>query len=149
MAAVMLGHNVVASGVSCGASTPSGWESCVRVSLGRPGGGAAALPCSSGRRISAEPSVRWGVRGAVKELSASLPTQRLCCGGADDDQTPLSKFESLLGEKSQEVAHEVALCSQRGISIYLIGMMASGKSTVGREVAKALEYGFFDRYEAI
>lgn len=49
-------------------------------------------------------------------------------------------------EKSEEVAREVALWSQNGISIYLIGMMASGKSTVGREVARALKYGFYDRY---
>jgi hypothetical protein len=63
-------------------------------------------------------------------------------GCAGDDQTLLSKFESLLDEKSEEVA----LWSQNGIPIYLIGMMASGKSTVGREVAKALKYEFYDRY---
>ena len=49
-------------------------------------------------------------------------------------------------EKSEELSQEVALRSQNGIAIYLIGMMASGKSIVGREVAKALNYKFFDRY---
>jgi hypothetical protein len=62
-------------------------------------------------------------------------------GCTGDDQTLLSKFESLLDEKSEEVA----LWSQNSIPIYLIGMMASGKSTIGREVAKALKYKFYDR----
>ena len=73
-------------------------------------------------------------------------TEEPCCGHAGDDQTPLAKFESLLAEKTEDLAREVVLWSQKGISIYLIGMMASGKSTVGREVAKALDYMFYDRY---
>ncbi len=31
-----------------------------------------------------------------------------------------------------------------GTSIYLVGMMGSGKSTVGRLLAAALQYCFFD-----
>ena len=32
----------------------------------------------------------------------------------------------------------------KGLSVYLIGMMGSGKSTLGHHVAKALGYGFLD-----
>ena len=32
----------------------------------------------------------------------------------------------------------------RGCSIYLIGMMGSGKSTVGKMLANTLKYAFFD-----
>lgn len=32
----------------------------------------------------------------------------------------------------------------QGTSLFLVGMMGSGKSTVGRLVAKALSYCFFD-----
>ncbi|KAG0581357.1 hypothetical protein M758_4G249300 [Ceratodon purpureus] len=159
MAAVMLGRNVVLSGVSCGViSSPRGcpdWESSsVRVSLERPG--VAALPGSSGRRIAAQPSGRWALRAALKELSVdndvvALPTRnalqvhKVEKRKSGDDQTgKLSEFESLLEEKSEELSQEVALRSQNGIAIYLIGMMASGKSIVGREVAKALNYKFFD-----
>ena len=48
-------------------------------------------------------------------------------GCVGDDQILLSKFESLLVKKSEEVA----LWSQNGIFIYLIGIMASRKSIVG------------------
>ncbi len=32
----------------------------------------------------------------------------------------------------------------KGLNIYLIGMMGSGKTTVGQEIAKELKYRFFD-----
>ena len=34
----------------------------------------------------------------------------------------------------------------KGSCIYLTGMMGSGKSTVGKLVAEALDYDFVDRY---
>lgn len=37
----------------------------------------------------------------------------------------------------------------KGTSIYLIGMMGSGKTTVGRRLAAALDYGYFDTDELI
>lgn len=39
--------------------------------------------------------------------------------------------------------------STSGVSIYLIGMMGSGKSTVGKILSKALGYYFFDTDELI
>lgn len=52
----------------------------------------------------------------------------------------LSKFEGLLTQTSQDVAK-----LNDGATIFLVGMMASGKSTVGRVLADALNYKFFDR----
>ncbi|GAB4823946.1 hypothetical protein N2152v2_010992 [Parachlorella kessleri] len=43
----------------------------------------------------------------------------------------------------QVAADEVREALQ-GTSVYLVGMMGSGKSTVGKLVAKALKYSFFD-----
>ncbi len=37
----------------------------------------------------------------------------------------------------------------RGSSVYLVGMMGSGKSTVGRMLAAALKYCFFDTDDLI
>ena len=36
-----------------------------------------------------------------------------------------------------------------GLNIYLIGLMGAGKTTVGRELARALDYRFFDSDELI
>lgn len=44
---------------------------------------------------------------------------------------------------SQSLAEEVAELLQ-GTSIYLVGMMGSGKSTLGRLVGKALKYPLLD-----
>lgn len=52
----------------------------------------------------------------------------------------LSVFEGQLAQKSQDVAK-----LNDGTTIFLVGMMASGKSTVGRVLADALDYKFFDR----
>jgi len=56
----------------------------------------------------------------------------------------LSQFEELLTQKSQEVGQ-----LNEGTTIFLVGMMASGKSTVGRVLADALGYTFFDRYHYV
>jgi shikimate kinase len=37
----------------------------------------------------------------------------------------------------------------RGVNVYLVGMMGSGKTTVGRILAKELKYHFFDTDEVI
>ena len=67
-----------------------------------------------------------------------------CCVGAADGQALLSNFEGLLKKKSEEVVE-----LNEGSTIFLVGMMASGKSTVGRVLADALGYSFFDRYMAL
>ena len=54
------------------------------------------------------------------------------------------EFENQLEDKAKAV-----LEFNNNTSIFLIGMMASGKSTVGRIVADALSYQFSDRYEVI
>lgn len=54
------------------------------------------------------------------------------------------EFENQLEDKAKAV-----LEFNNDTSIFLIGMMASGKSTVGRIVADALSYHFADRYEVI
>jgi hypothetical protein len=71
MAALMLGHNIVLSGVSCvvptQTSTQPRWESCARASFC----GAVAVPCSTRRRIGTfeRSAVRWAVHVALTELS--------------------------------------------------------------------------------
>ncbi|MEM1427535.1 MAG: shikimate kinase, partial [Cyanobacteria bacterium P01_H01_bin.130] len=37
----------------------------------------------------------------------------------------------------------------RGLSLYLVGMMGVGKSTVGRAIAQSLKYRFFDTDDLI
>lgn len=54
------------------------------------------------------------------------------------------EFENQLEDKAKAV-----LEFNNNTSIFLIGMMASGKSTVGRIVADALSYHFSDRYGVI
>jgi polynucleotide 5'-kinase involved in rRNA processing len=51
------------------------------------------------------------------------------------------EFEQLLMRKAQELKQEI-----EGTCIFLIGMMGSGKSTVGRLMSEALGYKFLDRY---
>lgn len=65
-----------------------------------------------------------------------------CCAAIVPEA--VREFENQLEDKAKAV-----LEFNNNTSIFLIGMMASGKSTVGRIVADALTYGFFDRYEAI
>lgn len=54
-----------------------------------------------------------------------------------------AQLEDTLPADFQEVADEVKEALQ-GTSLYLVGMMGSGKSTVGKIVGRALRYSFFD-----
>lgn len=57
------------------------------------------------------------------------------------------KFEDKAYDGLAEEIEAAALVAQEGLggaSVYLVGMMGSGKSTVGRMLARALEYTFFD-----
>lgn len=70
------------------------------------------------------------------------PVAPLCCVRAprDDESMHNSADEALLlKRKSEEVLFHL-----NGQCIYLVGMMGSGKSTVGKILAEVLGYSFFD-----
>jgi hypothetical protein len=50
-------------------------------------------------------------------------------------------YEELLQNKAEKIREQL-----NGTCIFLIGMMGSGKTTVGRVLSKSLGYYFFDRY---
>lgn len=147
--AVAVGRNVAFAGVytsrGCALKEPSS-SSSSRVSL----------PSSSGRgplswRVSGQPTVvRCESRATRKQelLVENDPGTRnaLQLHIAKDTLglELLSEFEGQLAQKSQDVAK-----LNDGTTIFLVGMMASGKSTVGRVLADALNYKFFDSDEVI
>ncbi|KAG0592072.1 hypothetical protein M758_1G198100 [Ceratodon purpureus] len=139
----------------------SSWESVVQV---------AVQPSTSGRALSwrvecAQPRGgrgRWEVCATRNEAArdqilvendvgvfvssnaVQAPDVEIDSSGAADGQALLSNFEGLLKKKSEEVVE-----LNEGSTIFLVGMMASGKSTVGRVLADALGYSFFDSDEVI
>ncbi|GBF89384.1 shikimate, chloroplastic [Raphidocelis subcapitata] len=68
---------------------------------------------------------------------------------ASDEEPPMSEEERLsvdfdyLSNKIKDTT-DVLDPELKGCSIYIIGMMGSGKSTVGRMLANTLRYAFFD-----
>ncbi|KAG2432958.1 hypothetical protein HXX76_008686 [Chlamydomonas incerta] len=56
---------------------------------------------------------------------------------------PWEEDFDLLGDKVKEVTDQL-LPDLRGCNIWLVGMMGSGKSTVGKMLANTLKYAFFD-----
>lgn len=164
--AVAVGRNVALPGVSFGLSsrrcplkeTPAAtsWNAFFK----------ASSPSSSGRaslswHVSGQPAgvrcarqARW--RTAAKELFVDADVADLDStnaiqlpyvkdtSGAVDGLALLSEFEGLLPRMCQEVAK-----LNDGSTIFLVGMMASGKSTVGRVLSDSLGYTFFDSDEVI
>lgn len=56
---------------------------------------------------------------------------------------PWEEDFDLLGDKVKEVTDQLNT-DLRGCNIWLVGMMGSGKSTVGKMLANTLKYAFFD-----
>ncbi|PIA52065.1 hypothetical protein AQUCO_01000150v1 [Aquilegia coerulea] len=82
-----------------------------------------------------------------KNISKFVDFQ-LWCYSSEDIQAPAEESETnygsidealILKKKSQDVAPHL-----RGNCIYLVGMMGSGKTTVGKILAEVLGYSFFD-----
>ncbi|KAL6861778.1 hypothetical protein ACP4OV_017478 [Aristida adscensionis] len=79
---------------------------------------------------------------AVRARGAAKPVAPLCCAKASrgNESSHNSVDEALLlKRKSEDV-----LLHLNGRCIYLVGMMGSGKSTVGKILAEVLGYSFFD-----
>lgn len=153
--AVAVGRNVALPGASCGFSTRRFALKDTAATTTTPSLVRVSLPSSSGRRprswrISGQTGVRCEARAAKKlfELGTSNALQlhhvEDTSGAVDGGLAVLSEFEELLTQKSQEVAQ-----LNEGTTIFLVGMMASGKSTIGRILADALSYAFFDSDEVI
>lgn len=64
-------------------------------------------------------------------------------GPSDQEEKQLRSDYGALSERLESLADEVHELLQ-GNSLYLVGMMGSGKSTVGRLVGKALKYPLLD-----
>jgi len=97
--------------------------------------------------------VRSSGNGAVGELFVDNDDVALVTRNAlhepDVGKGATSAFEGHLMKKGDEVTQELVLRSPEGTSIFLFGMMACGKSTVGRIVSNALNYEFFDSDDGI
>ncbi|GLC41195.1 hypothetical protein PLESTB_001528100 [Pleodorina starrii] len=85
---------------------------------------------SWGRR--AEPSLLVSVRAAAEDD-----------GRTPDHPYPWEEDYDLLGDKVKAVTDELEK-DLKGCNIWLVGMMGSGKSTVGKMLANTLKYTFFD-----
>ncbi|GIL71812.1 hypothetical protein Vretimale_750 [Volvox reticuliferus] len=85
---------------------------------------------------------RCGLRA---ELSRSVQVR---ANEFNDGRTPGHPYPweedyDLLSDKVKEVTDELSK-DLRGCNIWLVGMMGSGKSTVGKMLANTLKYAFFD-----
>ena len=104
--------------------------------VARPFAAAAAAAAAAPRRRAALFLLRAGPDAAPALPDdfdpASLPEEERLCVDFD-----------YLGDKIK-AATDALEPQLKGCSIYLIGMMGSGKSTVGRMLANTLKYAFFD-----
>lgn len=103
---------------------------------GAPGGERRAVPAGS-LRVG-------GSAGATVALRAraAQPVAPLCCVKTSRGHQSLHNSVDealLLKRKAEQVLFEL-----NGRCIYLVGMMGSGKSTVGKILAEVLGYSYFD-----
>ncbi|XP_066370437.1 shikimate kinase 2, chloroplastic-like [Miscanthus floridulus] len=81
-----------------------------------------------------------GAKAMAMRTRGTKPVAPLwCVDSADESKHSLADEALLLKRKSEEVLFHL-----NGQCIYLVGMMGSGKSTVGKILAEVLGYSFFD-----
>ncbi|KAG2448770.1 hypothetical protein HYH02_006123 [Chlamydomonas schloesseri] len=93
----------------------------------------------SGKRI-----LRQGARAEPSRVVVVRAEKATEDGGVTPGHPyPWEEDFDLLGDKVKEVTDQL-LPDLRGCNIWLVGMMGSGKSTVGKMLANTLKYAFFD-----
>jgi len=164
--AVAVGRVVAVPGVSCELSsrrcslkeTPAAtsWNAFVKASSPSSSGRASLSWHVSGRPVGVRCTGQARRQTAAKELYVDADVVELDStnaiqlhyvkdtSGAVDGLALLSEFEGLLPQTCEEVTK-----LNDGSTIFLVGMMASGKSTVGRVLSDSLGYTFFDSDEVI
>ncbi|KAM3208957.1 hypothetical protein ACQJBY_063567 [Aegilops geniculata] len=110
-----------------------------------------AVGAGPGRRSGARPARAASLRVGGPAAAAPVPSLRvrgarpvapLCCVQTSRGHQSLHNSVDealLLKRKAEEVQFEL-----NGRCIYLVGMMGSGKSTVGKILAEVLGYSYFD-----
>ncbi|KXZ46516.1 hypothetical protein GPECTOR_43g953 [Gonium pectorale] len=129
---------------SSGAPVASGQSSSYAALL-RPVAAQRFAPFTASPRIVA-PLNTW--RQRVDARRAPVLVVVRAAADANDGRTPDHPYPweedfDLLGDKVKEVTDELAK-DLKGCNIWLVGMMGSGKSTVGKMLANTLKYAFFD-----
>ncbi|DBA75562.1 TPA: hypothetical protein ACH3X2_009120 [Trebouxia sp. C0005] len=99
----------------------------------------AARPFTTSSRTSSCTAQQGSRCSRGKNLSAG----RVYAASVSQEEADLRADYGALSERLQSLADEVRELLQ-GNSLYLVGMMGSGKSTVGRLVGKALKYPLLD-----
>ncbi|EFJ52530.1 hypothetical protein VOLCADRAFT_86714 [Volvox carteri f. nagariensis] len=84
----------------------------------------------------------WGRRAELSRL-VLVRAEQLDDGRTPGHPYPWEEDFDLLSDKVKEVTDELTK-DLRGCNIWLIGMMGSGKSTVGKMLSNTLKYAFFD-----
>ena len=102
---------------------------------------ATAVPCALWHRARTS----WPTSGLA--CAANPPAE---AAATASPATPLSEEEDfdLLQTKVDVLAKQLAV-DLKGTNVYLVGMMGTGKTTVGRLLAYCLGYCFFDTDEVI
>lgn len=108
----------------------------------------AARPLAGRRSPSPSPAAHLRRRG-VAQLAGVKP-RPVACAAEGEEGAELS-LEEDFNALSDDVARLAADCVLKldGVSLFLVGMMGSGKSTVGQLLAKTLKYCFFDSDDLI